>query len=210
MSQAAPLRVVLTGGIASGKSTVAALFAALGVPIIDTDVIAREVVAAGTPLLTQVVERFGPGILQANGELDRVALRQIVFADAQARRDLEALLHPAIRREVARQSAAADGPYQMLVVPLWVEGGGQIKADRVVVVDCDPAQQLHRLMARDGGSQATAKAILAAQATREARLRAATHVIHNDADVARLRDQVSLLHNEFRHPVYEQQPSRAQ
>ena len=107
MSQAASLRVVLTGGIASGKSTVAALFAALGAPIIDTDVIAREVVAAGTPLLAQVVERFGPGILQSTGELDRAALRKLVFADTQARRDLEALLHPAILREVERLSASA-------------------------------------------------------------------------------------------------------
>ena len=210
MSTAAPLRVALTGGIASGKSTVAALFAALGVPVIDTDVIARDVVAAGTPLLAKVVERFGPGILQTSGELDRAALRKLVFADTQARRDLEALLHPAILREVERLSASAGGPYQMLVVPLWVEGGGRIKADRVVVVDCDPAQQLRRVMARDGGSEATARAILAVQAARDVRLKAATHVIHNDADIARLRDQVSQLHNEFRRPVYAQQPSRAQ
>jgi dephospho-CoA kinase len=191
------LRVGLTGGIASGKSTVAALFAALGVPVIDTDVLAREVVAPGEPLLGRLVERFGTGILAADGSLDRRALRGIVFADDRARADLEALLHPAIRAALEARSAAAGGPYQILAIPLLVESGRPDRVDRVLVVDCEPGLQLRRVQARDGSTRAEAEAILRAQASREARLAAADDVILNEGSLEALRGQVEGLHARY-------------
>lgn len=193
-----PLRVGLTGGIASGKSTVAALFAQLGVPVIDTDRIARDVVAPGTPVLAALVERFGAGILAADGHLDRRALRTRVFADPAARRDLEALTHPAIQAETERRSAAAGGDYQLIAVPLLAEKGLKSRYDRVLVVDCDPARQLERLIVRDGSTQGEARAILAAQAGRAERLAMADDVIRNEGDIRDLATQVEALHGRFR------------
>lgn len=192
------LRIALTGGIASGKSTVAGLFGVLGVPVIDTDVLAREVVEPGTPGLAAVVERFGEAVLDASGRLDRARLRSLVFSDPAARRDLEALLHPLIREAAARRSAGLGGDYQIFVVPLLVETGTAGNYDRVLVVDCDPAVQLRRLMVRDASSEEQARAILRAQASREARLAAAHDVIVNDADVAALARQVERLHARYR------------
>ncbi len=191
------LRVGLTGGIASGKTTVSRLFARLGVPIIDTDVIARDVVAPGTPLLQRVDEELGPGLIGADGALQRRQLRERVFSDPDARRRLEELLHPAIRAEVARQSAQATGPYHILVIPLLVEGQGRIPVDRVLVVDCPEDLQIQRLQARDGSSAAQARAMLAAQASRAARLAAADDVIMNDGDPDRLEAAVSALHQKY-------------
>jgi len=193
-----PLRVALTGGIASGKTTVAGLFATLGVPVIDTDVIAREVVAPGTPGLAAVTARFGEQILDDAGALDRARLRGIVFADPAARRDLETLLHPLIRARSAERSRAAGGIYQLVVVPLLIETGTAGDYDRVLVVDAEPATQLARLMLRDGASDAGARAILAAQATREARLARADDVITNTADLPALAHQVETLHQRYR------------
>ncbi len=187
-------RVGLTGGIASGKSTVARLFAALGVPIIDADELAREVVQPGRPLLSRLVERFGPGILRADGSLDRAALRDIVFSDPAARADLESLTHPAIREAMEERSARARGPYQILAIPLLVEKGRSTPVDRVLVVDCDEAVQIRRLQARDGSTLEQARAILGAQASRAERLAAADDVIRNDGDIDALRDQVEALH----------------
>lgn len=192
-----PLRVALTGGIASGKTTVAGLFAALGVPVIDTDVIAREVVAPGTPGLAAVAARFGRDILDADGRLDRARLRSLIFADEAARHDLEALLHPLIREEVARRSRTAGGDYQLIVVPLLVETGTAGEYDRVLVVDCDPALQRARLQVRDGTSPEQAEAILAAQATRERRVAAADDVIENAADLPALARRVEVLHARY-------------
>lgn len=191
------LRVGLTGGIASGKTTVSRLFARLGVPIIDTDVIARDVVAPGTPLLQRVDQELGPGLIGADGALQRRQLRERVFSDPDARRRLEALLHPAIRAEVARQSAQATGPYHILVIPLLVEGQGRIPLDRVLVVDCPEDLQIQRLQARDGSSAAQARAMLAAQASRAARLAAADDVIVNDGDPDRLEAAVAALHQKY-------------
>ncbi len=191
------LRVGLTGGIASGKTTVSRLFARLGVPIIDTDVIARDVVAPGTPLLQRVEQDFGPGLIGADGALQRRQLRERVFADPDARRRLEALLHPAIRAEVARQSAQATGPYHILVIPLLVEGHGRIPVDRVLVVDCPEDLQIQRLQARDGSSAAQARAMLAAQTSRPTRLAAADDVIVNDGDPGRLEAAVAALHQKY-------------
>ena len=187
-------RVGLTGGIASGKSTVARLFEALGVPVIDTDVLAREVVAPGEPLLAQIAARFGAGVLAEDGSLDRSALRAIVFADAAARADLEQLTHPAIRARLEALSALLGGQYQLLVIPLLVETGGRTPVDRVLVVDCSEALQIRRLQARDGATLAQAHQILAAQATREARLAMANDVIVNEGDLGAVRDRVAALH----------------
>lgn len=191
-------RVGLTGGIASGKTTVSRLFQALGVPVIDSDEIARDVVAPGTPALAAIQARFGAGVIQADGTLDRRALRQIVFGDPLARRDLEAITHPAIRAEMESRSRAAGGTYQLLAIPLLVEGGGgRDRVDRVLVVDCDEQTQLRRVMLRDGVDEAGARAVLAAQASRAQRLAAADDVIANDGDLARLRDQVEALHRRY-------------
>jgi dephospho-CoA kinase len=191
---APPFLVGLTGGIASGKSTVAALFQALGVPVIDTDQIARDVVAPGSPGLAAVVARFGPQLLQADGQLDRRALRARVFANPAERADLEALLHPLIHAETARRSAAAGGAYQLVAVPLLAEKQLQGRYDRVLVVDCDPALQRLRVMLRDHVDAAAAQAVLDAQASREARLAVAHDVIRNDGDIAGLARQVEALH----------------
>ena len=191
------LRIGLTGGIASGKSTVADLFAALEVPVIDTDKIAREVVEPGQPPLEKLVERFGAGILTPDGHLDRPKLREIVFSDPRARADLEALTHPAIGSAVEAMAAAAGGPYQILVIPLLVEKGLGKRLDRVLAVDCPESLQLQRLQARDGSSAEQAQAILDAQASRTARLQAADDVIRNESDVADLRQQVAALHRRY-------------
>lgn len=190
-------RIGLTGGIASGKSTAAEFFGALGIPVLDSDQIAREVVEPGQPPLERLVERFGPSILTPDGHLDRPALRIIVFSDPKARADLEALTHPAIGAAMEALSAVAGGPYQILVIPLLVEKNLGAHVDRVLVVDCDEGLQLQRLQARDGSTPAAARAILAAQASRATRLKAADDVIRNDTDVAAVRRQVAALH-----PVY--------
>lgn len=191
------LRVGLTGGIASGKSTVARLFSALGVPIIDADVLSREVTAPGSPLLRHVAERFGEAFIGADGSLDRRALRRVVFADPQARADLEALTHPAIFQAMEQRSATAGGPYQILVLPLLVEKSHAALAHRVLVVDCDESLQIRRLQARDGSTLEEARAILAAQAPRAARLQAADEVITNDGDLQSLRIQVERCHSRY-------------
>lgn len=190
-------RVGLTGGIASGKSTVAGFFSALGVPILDSDQIAREVVEPGEPSLERLIERFGSAILTPDGHLDRPALRHIVFSDPKARADLEALTHPAIGAAMEARSAEAGGPYQILVIPLLVEKNLAAHVDRVLVVDCDEALQIRRLRDRDGSSAEEARAILAAQAPRAARLKAADDVIGNDAALSAVRAQVAALHARY-------------
>jgi dephospho-CoA kinase len=189
-----PLQIGLTGGIGSGKSTVSGLFAALGVPVIDTDQIAHEVVAPGTPLLARVLARFGAQLLTLSGELDRRALRERVFADAAERAELEALMHPAIKAELQRRAQSAGGLYQLLVIPLLVEHHLSSSVERVLLVDCDPDLQLRRVQVRDGVTLAQAQAVLAAQASRAARLSVADDVIVNDGDLERLREQVETLH----------------
>jgi len=190
-------RVALTGGIASGKSTVADLFAALGVPVIDTDVIARQVVEPGRPALAQVAEAFGPDVLDAEGCLDRKRMREHIFADPGARRRLEAILHPAIRAEMERQSLAAGGPYQVLVIPLLAEGGRRARGDRVLLVDVPEELQIQRVMWRDGVSHEQAQASLNAQATRAQRLAMADDVLRNTGRVDDLREQVAKLHQQY-------------
>jgi dephospho-CoA kinase len=187
-------RVGLTGGVASGKSMVTKIFRSFGVPIIDTDELARDVVEPGQPPLERLVERFGASILTPDGHLDRPALRTIVFSDPKARADLEALIHPAIGAAAESRSAASGGPYQILVIPLLVEKNLGSQLDRVLVVDCDEELQIRRLQARDGSTLDEARAILNAQASRAARLQAAHDVIKNDAAVGALQPQVAALH----------------
>ena len=180
-------RIGLTGGIASGKSTVAHLLARHGAVIVDADILAREVVGLGTPGLARVIARFGPGVVAADGTLDRTAMGEIVFADPGARADLESIIHPEVRRRAAEleQQAARDAVV-VHVIPLLVETGQAGLFDLVVVVDCDPADQAARLMVRNGLTREQAAARLAAQATRGQRLAAAGLVIHNDGSFADL------------------------
>jgi dephospho-CoA kinase len=194
---ATPLLIALTGGIASGKTAVAELFAKLGVPVLDTDQIARDVVAPGTPALARLVQEFGPQILDAQGGLDRARMRERVFGDPAQRRKLEAITHPAIREELALRAADAGGDYQIHVIPLLVETGRAEVYDRVLVVDCPPEEQLARLMARDGTSREQAEGILAAQASREQRLDAAHDVIENTGTLADLERFVQTLHRNY-------------
>jgi len=191
------LRIGLTGGIASGKSTVAQLFAVLGVPILDADRIAREVIAPGSALRAQLFARFGEQIRDSKGDLDRAALRQLVFAHEPLRRELEALLHPAIHERTEQLAKRAPGPYQLHIVPLLVENNLSDRYDRILAVDGPEALQLQRLRARDASSAAQAQAILAAQASRAARLAIADDVIVNDAAAQGLRAQVGALHERY-------------
>jgi dephospho-CoA kinase len=193
------LRIGLTGGIASGKSTVADLFGGFGATVIDTDQIARDVVAPGTPALVALTEALGPGILGPDGMLDRHRLRTRIFNDAVIRDTVEGVLHPAIISELMRRAKAAKGPYQVLVIPLLVEGGRGDLADRVLVVDCPEEQQIERLMKRDGETRENATRALAAQATRVERLTAADDVIENDGDPARLVALVAGFDRKYRH-----------
>lgn len=177
--QRGPLRIGLTGGVASGKSTVARLFAALGIEVIDADQIAHELTAPGSPLLDAVAGRFGTGLINSEGQLDRRRLRKIVFESDRARKELEGLLHPAIFAELEARARKADGPYVLLVIPLLAETGANALLDRILVVDCDESEQLARLMSRDTVSEALARQILRAQASREARLQLADDVLLN-------------------------------
>ena len=192
-----PLRIGLTGGIASGKSTVTQRFAELGIPVIDADVASRTVVEPGKPGLAQVVERFGAGVL-ADGRLDRRALRNLIFEDSSLRQALDSILHPLIRAEMEREAAQVHGPYLIMAIPLLVESGGSAKrVDRVLVVDADETLQIQRLQARDGSSEDQARAILASQASRAARLRMADDVLLNSGTVAELRQSVDRLHEQY-------------
>lgn len=189
--------IALTGGIASGKSAVADLFGSEGVPVLDTDRIARDVVEPGTPALQQLVAQFGPSILDDGGRLDRKRMRELVFANEAKRKQLEAITHPAIRAELAARSASAGGIYQIHVIPLLVESGRVDAYDRILVVDAPEADQLRRLQERDGTDADTAQRILAAQATREQRLSVADDVIVNTGTLGDLRQFVRTLHENY-------------
>ena len=200
------LRIGLTGGIASGKSTVAQRFAELGVPVIDADTAARAVVAQGKPGLAAVSERFGPRVLAKNGGLDRRALRDLIFGDPGLRRDLEAILHPLIRADMEQSAELAVGPYVVMDIPLLVEGGSRDRVDRVLVVDVEEAVQLQRVVARDGCTEQQARAILASQASRSARLAAADDVLLNTGTVTDLRQAVDHLHERYLRLAEAQRP----
>jgi dephospho-CoA kinase len=193
----AALRVALTGGIASGKSTVSKLFAQRGVPIIDADVIAREVTAPDTALVEQIYQHFGVDLRQSDGTLDRAALRKRIFADPEQRRQLENLVRPAIRARSEELTAQVRDPYLIHVIPLLVETHSASRFDRVLVVDCSEQVQLQRLLARDGNDLPQARAMLASQASRAQRLAAADDVILNEGALAPLEAAVAALHVKY-------------
>jgi dephospho-CoA kinase len=195
--------VGLTGGIGSGKSAAATLFEELGAAVVDTDAIAHELTAPGGAAMGPIRSAFGDEVIAPNGALDRSAMRRLAFADAQAKARLEAILHPMIRAEADRRSAAARAPYVVLVVPLLVESGGystgdrSSRAQRVAVVDCPEEVQVARVMSRSGLSAEEARAIMAAQVGREQRLAAADDVIDNGGELAALRPQIEALHRRY-------------
>jgi len=191
------MRVGLTGGIASGKSLVADCFADLGIPVIDTDQIARDVVQPGEPALKEIQTEFGDAVLNADGSLNRQAMRQRVFDDSAQRERLEAILHPRIRSETLARAESAGGPYQVLVVPLLVESGFDQFTDRILVVDCPTEIQESRLLARDGEDPARVARILASQLPREQRLQSADDVIDNSGSIDATRQQVHVLHERY-------------
>lgn len=192
------LKVALTGGIASGKTTVSRLFATLGIPVIDTDIIARELVEPGTTALQQIEQYFGPAILLADGSLDRHQLRARIFEHPEDRQALEAILHPAIRLEVARRLARLDTAYVIMVIPLLAESGNDWGQDRVLLVDTPENLQLERLMQRDGSSAGEARNALKAQAERRQRQAIADDVILNDGNIAQLEREVEELDQHYR------------
>lgn len=191
------LRVGLTGGIGSGKSTVAQFFARLGVPVIDTDQIAHQATRPDCPALTEIVQAFGPSMLNDAGELDRERLRERVFNDPEERHQLEAILHPQIRSEMTRRVAALNTPYCIVVVPLLLEAGFDDTVDRILVVDANESEQVTRACARSELSETEVRRIMATQASRADRLEAAQDVIVNNTDLAHLEAEVNRLHQHY-------------
>lgn len=194
------LRLGLTGGIGSGKSAAADCFAALGVPLVDADVVARDVVAPGEPALARIVEHFGPDVLTAEGTLNRAALRQIIFTAAAEKQWLESLLHPLIRERIQRQLARAQDagpPYVLLVSPLLFETGQDQLVDAVIVVDVDEALQLERASRRDHADRAQIRRIIDSQMARDERVARADYRLDNSGDLAALKAQVNKLHRQL-------------
>ena len=196
------LIVGLTGGIGSGKSTVADRLAVFGAALVDTDAIAHQLTSAQGAAMGQIAAAFGPSVVRADGALDRVAMRRLVFSDPAAKERIEAILHPLIRREseaLCRSAAAA--PYVLLVVPLLVEAAASAsyrqRVDRILVVDCDEATQVSRVVARNGLSPAEVRAIMATQASRAERLAVADDVVFNGGDLDRLNAQLIALHRRY-------------
>jgi dephospho-CoA kinase len=191
------LLIGLTGGIGSGKSTVAELFARLGAGVVDTDLLARELTQRGTATLAQIAAQFGAGILNADGSLDRVRLRERIFADPAERRRLEALLHPPIRELMLERAAALQGPYVILVIPLLFETSQQTLVNRVLVVDCPEPVQIRRVQGRSGLSDATIAQIMRSQIPRAERLARADDIIDNQGIPDALPPQVRRLHRDY-------------
>lgn len=192
-----PIRIGLTGGIASGKSTVADLFADLGITVIDTDIIAREVVQPGMPALIEIRRVFGDSVFNADGTLNRGALRQQIFSDDGEREQLEGILHPLIQEETMQRTNAANGSYVIVVVPLLADSPLRQRMDRILVVDCDEETQIERLLERDSETEDQARRILAAQASRQQRLDIADDVIHNNSTIEAISSQVSAMHDSY-------------
>lgn len=193
-----PLIIGLTGGIGSGKSAAAERFAELGAEVIDTDAIAHELTAASGPAIEPIRAVFGTEVINHVGALDRAAMRQRVFGNSSARKQLEAILHPMIRAESARRCSLSTAPYVVLAVPLLIESGHwKQRCDRVCVIDCPEALQLQRVMERSGLEEAQVRAIMATQASREARLAAADDVVDNSHDIGSLRRQIDALHARY-------------
>jgi dephospho-CoA kinase len=191
------ITIVLTGGIASGKTAVSNGFARLGVPVIDTDLIAREVVEPGQPALDRITEVFGDDFLTSAGQLDRQKMRQAIFSDPDQRARLEAILHPLIAEEVTQRVNKLNSPYCILVIPLYAQSSAYTWIDRVLVVDVEEEVQIERVMARDQISRNQAKSILSAQTTRQDKLALADDIIDNSGSMAKLQGKVEALHNKY-------------
>lgn len=191
------LVIGLTGGIGSGKTATADLFSDLGVPVIDADELARRVVRPGEPAFEEIVRAFGARVLSESGELDRRAMRDCVFADAEQRSRLEAIVHPRVYAEIRRQLDALDTAYAIVVVPLLIESGGTDLVDRILVVDAPRELQIERVSRRDGVSAADVERVLAAQLDRRTRLAQADDIIENGASEASLEHQVAALHRRY-------------
>jgi dephospho-CoA kinase len=188
----------LTGGIGSGKSTVADLFAAQGAGIVDTDQIAHALTSPGGAAMPAICATFGPAMQTPGGALDRAAMRALIFSEPARRAELEAILHPMIRTAAQRALSACPAPYTLLIVPLLVETGHYLPCcTRILVVDCPEEIQIARVMARSGLSQIDARRIIATQASREARLAIADDIIDNSASPATLPERVSALHHAY-------------
>lgn len=191
------LKIGLTGGIGSGKTTASEHFARLGAEVVDTDLLSRELVEPGQPALDEIVATFGKQVLTADGRLDRGRLRDLVFNDAAARKQLESILHPRIRRAMLARAERSKAPYVVFVIPLLFETGQQSLVDRVLLIDLPESLQLARVAARDGLDTGQIAGIMQAQTDRETRLRAADDVICNDGSPADLRAAVEKLHREY-------------
>ena len=190
------LKVGLTGGIGSGKSTVAKGLQSKGVTVVDADQIAREVVQPGEEALDEIANTFGSEVIQTDGNLDRAALKQRIFSDPNAKKQLEAILHPRIRQRILDQVNSATGtPYVVADIPLLVESKYPEHFDRVIVVDCTETQQVERVKARDDMSDEQIQRIMDSQATRQERLKSATDVIDNTGDLKSLKMQIEKLHD---------------
>jgi len=191
------LRIGLTGGIGSGKSSVCRLFSAMNVPVIDTDIIAREVVEPGQPGLLALTSAFGEEILDNAGQLNRRALRERVFQDEALRQRLEALLHPLIRAALHEQLKTVTAPYVIIAIPLLFEKGWESEVDRILVVDTNEALQLSRTMARDKADEKAVERIMRSQVSRSKRVAAADDIIHNEGDYTELERKVEVLHQYY-------------
>lgn len=189
------LKIGLTGGIASGKSTICELFAELGVSIIDADIIARQLVSPGQPTLLLLANTFGDSIINADGSLNRARLRERIFADPLERRQLDAIMHPLVYAEIAASVAKLSSSYCVIVIPLLLETEKSHIVDRILVVDCPEATQLERLMSRNEIGQTEALAMIGSQFTRAQRLAKADDVIDNSGKAGDLAEQVKSLHN---------------
>lgn len=194
-------KIGLTGGIGSGKTAASDHFAHLGAEVIDTDLLSRELVEPGQPALVEIIEVFGNDVIDGEGRLDRAGLRERVFADEPARKQLEAILHPRIRREMLHRANTSDAPYAVLVIPLLIETGQQALVDRVLLIDAPETTQHARVAARDGMEAQQIDAILRAQSDNETRRRLADDIIVNDASLAELHAAVRRLHEQYLHCV---------
>lgn len=191
------LIIAVTGGIGSGKSTVAEMFKAKGIPVIDTDSIAKELVKPGSPLLQQIIDKFGNAYLDANGQLNRRALRSLIFSDAAARSELENLMHPPIHTEVTAQLEKIDAPYCLILIPLLARAKQRYPYDRILVIDAPEATQLQRTAQRDQQPRDLIKQIIATQTPRAELLDMADDVLDNSGDMAALNAAVNTLHQHY-------------
>jgi dephospho-CoA kinase len=192
-----PLVVGLTGGIGSGKSTVSAIFESQGIPVIDADQLAHQLVEPGQPALDEIHNTFGEACITSDGRLDRAFIRQRVFSNDSEKQRLEAILHPRIRNRILGWIAAIDSPYCIVVIPLLLEAGQTDLVDRILVVDTTETEQLKRVAARDRLTHNVILAIMDTQADRETRLAAADDIIENCSDMASLESQVKVLHSYY-------------